>query len=132
MEILDTILGTNEYTVEENKLRIIQEMVPGNQVSLAHIIANPVKQIYERIGIDKDILYTQNAIGIMSVTPPEVSIIAADMSTKISSVQLGSVDRFNGTIIIIGSISDVETAFIGVCDYLKNTLKFEITPITKT
>ena len=35
----------------ENKTRIIQELVPGKQVTLAHIIASPDEMIYEKVRI---------------------------------------------------------------------------------
>ena len=33
--------------VQEGKMRIVQEMVPGKQVTLAHIIASPDEIIYQ-------------------------------------------------------------------------------------
>lgn len=33
--------------------RMIQESVPGKQVTLAHMIASPVPDMYERLGIDE-------------------------------------------------------------------------------
>ena len=33
--------------------RIIQESVPGKQVTIAHVIASPMADIYERLGIDE-------------------------------------------------------------------------------
>ncbi len=44
--------------------RIIQESVPGKQVTLAHVIASPVKDIYERLGLDEE-----GAIGILTLSP---------------------------------------------------------------
>lgn len=35
----------------ETKQRIIQEYVPGKQVTLAHIIANPDEDIYKKLGL---------------------------------------------------------------------------------
>ena len=35
----------------ENKERIIQEFVPGRQITLAHVIANPVDDLYAKLGI---------------------------------------------------------------------------------
>ena len=32
----------------QDKMRIVQELVPGKQVTLAHIIANPDPLLYER------------------------------------------------------------------------------------
>ena len=34
--------------------RIIEESVPGKQVTIAHVIASPMYDIYERLGIDED------------------------------------------------------------------------------
>ena len=33
--------------------RIIQESVPGKQVTIAHVIASPMSDIYDRLGIDE-------------------------------------------------------------------------------
>ena len=41
--------------------RIIQESVPGKQVTIAHVIASPMFDIYERLGIDD-----KGAIGILT------------------------------------------------------------------
>ena len=54
--------------------RIIQESVPGKQVTIAHVIASPMADIYERLGIDE-----QGALGILTLTPCETAIIAAEM-----------------------------------------------------
>ncbi len=39
---------------EESKQRVIQEYVPGKQVTLAHIIANPNEDIYKKLGLVLD------------------------------------------------------------------------------
>ena len=36
----------------ENKQRIIQELVPGKQITLAHIIANPDPILYQKLGLN--------------------------------------------------------------------------------
>lgn len=51
---------------EESKQRIIQEYVPGKQVTLAHIIANPNEDIYKKLGLIVD---KKDAIGILTITP---------------------------------------------------------------
>ena len=81
---------------EETKQRIIQEFVPGKQVTLAHVIANPVSSLYEKMGL----IDARGAIGIFTITPSEGAIIAADVATKAADVSIGFVDRFNGTLII--------------------------------
>ncbi|XZL12508.1 ethanolamine utilization microcompartment protein EutS [Clostridium perfringens] len=114
---------------EASKQRIIQEYVPGKQVTLAHIIANPNEDIYKKLGLIVD---KKDAIGILTITPSEASIIAADVATKASGVSLGFIDRFSGSLVVTGDISSVESALNEVLDVLGNILNFSSTKITRT
>lgn len=114
---------------EESKQRIIQEYVPGKQVTLAHIIANPNEDIYKKLGL---VLDKKDAIGILTITPSEASIIAADVATKASGVALGFIDRFSGSVVISGDVSSVESALDEVLLVLGNMLNFSSTKITRT
>ena len=114
---------------EESKQRIIQEYVPGKQVTLAHIIANPNEDIYKKLGLIVD---KKDAIGILTITPSEASIIAADVATKASGVSSGFIDRFSGSLVVTGDISSVESALNEVLDVLGNILNFSSTKITRT
>ncbi len=107
--------------------RIIQESVPGKQVTIAHVIASPMKGIYDRLGIEAD-----EAIGILTITPCEAAIIAADVATKSANVSIGFLDRFTGSLIITGDVQSVETAFVAVNDVLGRLLKFTVADITKS
>lgn len=40
--------------MEQEKQRIIQEFVPGKQVTLAHVIANPDSSLYKKLGVIGD------------------------------------------------------------------------------
>ena len=53
----------------QNKMRIIQELVPGKQITLAHIIANPDKILYKKLGLDPSVDYAKSAIGIVTMSP---------------------------------------------------------------
>ena len=86
--------------------RIIQESVPGKQVTIAHVIASPMADIYERLGIDE-----QGALGILTLTPCETAIIAADIATK---------------------AAEVETALEAVTETLQSLLGFDTVAVTKT
>ena len=114
---------------EESKQRIIQEYVPGKQVTLAHIIANPNEDIYKKLGLIVD---KKDAIGILTITPSEASIIAADVATKASGVSLGFIDGGGGGGGGTGDISSVESALNEVLDVLGNILNFSSTKITRT
>lgn len=115
-----------------DKLRIIQELVPGKQITLAHIIANPDKILYKKLGLDPAVDYSKSAIGIITMSPSETAIIAGDIATKASGAEIGFVDRFSGTLIVTGTVSEVESALVAVTDYTRDTLKFTVCPITKT
>lgn len=114
---------------EEKKQRVIQEYVPGRQVTLAHIIANPQKDLAKKIGLSNNEV---NAIGILTITPGEAAIIAADIATKSASIEIGFVDRFSGSVVINGDVSSIEAAISDVVEYFQNTLKFSTTEITRS
>lgn len=113
----------------DEKQRIIQEFVPGKQITLAHIIANPTEEIYQKLGLISEEI---NAIGIMTITPSEGAIIAADIATKASDVRLGFIDRFSGALVITGDVSSVESAIRDVVSVLSNNLYFTPAAITRT
>ena len=70
----------------EGKLRLIQETVPGKQVTMAHIIASPDEIIYQKLGLNPQVDYQASAIGIMNMTPPESAVIASDIAVKSGDV----------------------------------------------
>lgn len=113
--------------LDRNIQRVIQESVPGKQITIAHVIASPMSDIYDRLGIDD-----KGAIGILTLSPYETAIIAADIATKASDVRIGFLDRFTGSVIINGDVQSVETALNAVNDTLKNMLGFTPAPITRT
>ena len=115
-----------------DKMRIIQELVPGKQVTLAHIIANPDRILYKKLGLDPAVDYSKSAIGIVTMSPAETAIIAADIATKSSGVEIGFVDRFSGTLIVTGTVSEVDSALKALCDYVEETLGFTVCPVTRT
>lgn len=112
---------------EKNIQRVIQESVPGKQITLSHIIASPMKDIYERLGVDE-----KGAIGILTVTPYETAIIAADIATKVADVEIGFLDRFTGSVLINGDVDSVYEALNSVNETLRDMLGFTICPITRT
>ena len=117
----------------EPKHRIIQELVPGKQITLAHIVANPDPTLYRKLGLDPAVDYSKkSAIGIVTMTPSEYAIIAADISLKSSGAEVGFVDRFSGTLIVVGTVSEVEAALIATTEYAQKKLAFNVCEITKT
>ncbi|MGN0711694.1 MAG: BMC domain-containing protein [Anaerovoracaceae bacterium] len=115
----------------EGRLRIIQETVPGKQISLAHIIGGPRPIVYKKLGLNPDIDFGTSAIGILNITPPESAVIASDVAIKSGDVYLGFVDRFSGTLIITGALSEVDTSITEIVRYFKEELGFASCPITR-
>ena len=113
----------------EEKQRIIQEFVPGKQVTMAHIIPNPDKTIYKKLGVIGEV---DGALGILTITPSEAAIIGADAATKAADVEVVFVDRFNGSLVIRGEVAAVEASVKNVLDVLENILHFTPTEITKS
>ena len=114
------------------KMRIVQELVPGKQVTLCHIIANPGEVLYTKLGLDPQADYTKSAIGVLTVIPYESAVIAADIAMKSSGAEIGFVDRFTGTLIITGTVSSVESAFTAIREYFINKLGYACCELTKT
>ena len=115
-----------------DKLRIVQELVPGKQITIAHVIANPDQVLYQKLGLDPAVDYSKSAIGIVTVSPAETAIILGDISIKASGIELGFVDRFSGTLIVTGTVSEVEAALRALMEYAENILGFACCKITKT
>ena len=116
----------------EEKMRIVQELVPGKQITIAHVIANPDKVLYEKLGLDPAVDYSKSAIGIVTISPAETAIIVADIAIKSAGVELGFVDRFSGTLIVTGTVSEVEAALRALTEYVQEVLGFCVCPITRT
>lgn len=113
----------------QGKQRIVQEFVPGKQVTMAHIIANPNPDIYKKLGVIGNYF---GALGILTITPSEAAIIGADTATKAANVEIIFVDRFNGSLVIGGDVASVEAAVRDVLAVLENLLQFTPTKITRT
>ena len=112
----------------EGKERIIQEFVPGKQVTLAHVIASPDKDLYGKLGL----IDAEGAMGVMTITPSEGAMIAADIASKSADIKVGFVDRFNGSLVITGDVAAVEVATRDVMAVLCDRMGFAKAPVTKT
>ena len=110
----------------KRKLCTVSEVVPGTQITLCHMIAHPDIALSHKLGLN------ETAIGIMSVTPSEVAVIAADIMTKSAPIELVFVDRYLGTLLVTGKICAIETTFEKTISFLSETLGFETVPITRS
>ena len=115
----------------EGKMRIIQELVPGKQITLAHVIGGPRPIVYKKLELNPDVDYGNSAIGILNMSPPESAVIASDISIKTGDVYLGFVDRFSGTLIITGLLSEVNSAVDEIVRYFRDDLGYSCCEITR-
>ena len=125
-------MDVEDIVSTKEKLRIVQELVPGKQITLAHVIANPDPVMYRKLGLNPTVDYSKNAIGIVCMTPAESAIVMADIALKASGAEIGLVDRFSGTLILLGTVSEVSESIKAVLDYASATLKFTVCDLTKT
>ncbi|ADL04092.1 BMC domain-containing protein [Lacrimispora saccharolytica] len=109
--------------------RIIQEYVPGKQITVAHVIAKPDSELYQKLGIAQS---GNEAVGILTVTPSEASIIVVDIATKAAEVEIGFVDRFSGAVVIIGDVSSVKIALENILEIMESLLDFTVVPLSST
>ena len=107
------------------QIRIVQETVAGKEITFAHVMGGPAPIIYPQLD------YRSSAIGIMNMTPPESAVIASDIAVKSGNVYLGFADRFTGTLIITGEISDVMSAMTEIVNYFRDSLGYVVCNITK-
>ena len=114
-----------------DQIRIVQETVAGKEITFAHIMGGPAPIIYQKLGLNPQVDYGSSAIGIMNMTPSESAVIASDIAVKSGNVYLGFADRFTGTLILTGEISDVQTAMEEIVDYFRDTLGYVVCNITK-
>ena len=114
-----------------DKIRIVQETVAGKEITFAHVMGGPAPIIYQKLGLNPQVDYGSSAIGIMNMTPSESAVIASDSAVKSGNVYLGFADRFTGTMIITGEISDVMSAMTEVVEYFRDTLGYVVCDITK-
>jgi len=115
------------FMTDAAKARVIQEYVPGKQVTLAHVICNPRPELCSLMGVEKS-----GAIGIMTITPGEGAIIAADIASKSGDVKMDFIDRFTGCVLFTGDVAAVESSLESAVRTLATVLGFAPAPLTRT
>lgn len=113
------------------QIRIVQETVAGKEITFAHVMGGPDPIVYQKLGLNPQVDYRSSAIGIMNMTPPESAVIASDIAVKSGNVYLGFADRFTGTLIITGEISDVMSALTEIVNYFRDEMGYVVCKITK-
>lgn len=113
----------------EKKDRMIQEYVPGRQITLAHIISNPEPDLCKKLGV---LANERNALAILTITPSEAAIIAADIATKSAGVSIVFIDRFSGSLLLLGDTASCESATKAIIDFICKQMGFSEPSITRS
>lgn len=133
-EFLDIIFSGRYDELKDGQLRLARVRVPGREISLAQVIGVSERRIYENLGLHIGVHagedHTGESIGILHFTPWESTVVAADVALKSGDVEIGFLDRFCGTLIVLGRRTDVQSAVEGVVDFFRDELHFPVCDIT--
>lgn len=135
-QLLEKIFGDDYSQLVGKQLRMTRVRVPGKEVCMAHILNPSDPCIYQNlalhIGVHEGEDHTGETLGFIRFTPWEAVVVAADVAIKSANVQICFMDRFCGTLIISGQMSDVETAVRSVVRYFGEELHFTVCNIHKS
>ena len=92
--------------------------------------------IYENLGLHIGVHegedHTGEAIGLIRFTPWEAVVVAADVAMKSADVQIVFMDRFCGSLILTGGLSQVQTAVEEVVRFFDQELGFKVCAVHKS
>ena len=113
-ERLEKLFHNDDEHLKGKRLRMTRVRVPGKEVCLAHVLSPSETCIYQNlalhIGVHEGEDHTGESIGLIRFTPWEAVVAAADIAVKSADVQVGFMDRFCGSLILTGGLSQVQTA----------------------
>jgi ethanolamine utilization protein EutS len=116
-----------ETKIDKTTPRIVMLHAPNKQITMAHLIAKPTEDMCKQVGVEN-----QGAVGIMTITPGEGTMIAADIAKKAGQIKLEFVDRFTGCLVFSGKVAAVRSSLTQVCEFLENTMGFYPCDITNS
>ena len=134
-ELLEKLFRNDYEHLKGKRLRMTRVRVPGKEVCLAHVLSPSETCIYQNlalhIGVHEGEDHTGESIGLIRFTPWEVVVAAADIAVKSADVQVGFMDRFCGSLILTGGLSQVQTAVEEVVRFFGEELGFRTCEVHK-
>ena len=134
-ELLEKLFRNDYEHLKGKRLRMTRVRVPGKEVCLAHVLSPSQTCIYQNlalhIGVHEGEDHTGESIGLIRFTPWEAVVAAADIAVKSADVQVGFMDRFCGSLILTGGLSQVQTAVEEVVRFFFVELGFRTCEIHK-
>ena len=135
-ELLEKLFHNDYEYLKGKKLRMIRVRVPGKEVCLAHIMSPSDPCIYQNLGLHIGVHegedHTGESIGLIRFTPWEAVVVAADVAMKSADVQIGFMDRFCGSLILTGGLTEVQTSVEEVVKFFDQVLGFKTCPVYKS
>ena len=134
-QFLERIFNKSYDELKGKKLRLTRLNVPAREINFAHVIGVARREIYQNlrlhIGTHAGEDHTGESIGLLHVVPNEATIVAADVAMKSGNVTIGFLDRFRGTVIVLGDLPNVRSAIEGAVDFFKYQLHFTVCDVTE-
>ena len=135
--LLEKIFQDDYENLKGKRLRMVRMRIPGKEVCMAHVISRPADScIYQNLGLHIGVHegedHTGESIGLIRFTPWEAVVVAADVAMKSADVQIGFLDRFCGSLILLGGHTQVETAVYEVVRFFKDELGFDTCEVHKS
>ena len=135
-ELLEKIFNDDYENLKGRRLRMTRVRVPAKEICLAHIINPSDEFIYQtmalHIGVHEGENHMGESIGMVRFTPWESVVVGADIAVKSANVEIGFMDRFCGSFIVSGGLSEVQTAVEAVVRFFGEELGFSVCPIHKS
>ena len=119
-ELMERLFHDDYENLKGKKLRMTRVRVPGKEVCMAHIISRSDEVIYQNLGLH------------MRFTPWEAVVVAADVAFKSADVEIGFMDRFCGTLILTGGLTQVQTAVEEVVRFFDERLGFAVCEVHRS
>ena len=120
-QLIEKIFRDDFGNLKGKRLRMTRVRVPAKEVCLAHVLNPSEERIYHNlalhIGVHEGEDHTGEALGLIRFTPWEAVVVAADVAVKSADVQLCFMDRFCGSLIVSGRLTEVQTAVESVVEY---------------
>ena len=135
-EFLEKLFHDDYENLKGKKLRLTRVRVPGKSIDLAPVMSPSDSSVYQNlalhIGVHEGEDHRGESIGLIRFTPWEAVVVATDIAVKAAHVQVGFMDRFCGTLIITGGLSEVMTAVEEVVRFFRDELKFSVCEIHRS
>ena len=135
-ELLEMVFHEDYEKLKGKKLRMTRVRVPGKEVCLAHVLNPSQACIYQNLGLHIGVHegedHTGDAVGKIRFTPWEAVVVAADVAMKSADVQIGFMDRFCGSLILTGGLTEVQTAVEEVVRFFSEVLGFKTCAIHRS